>query len=80
MRIRLRGRTARLVYDDRLADFIKRSSGSGSTRRVSHVEPAGEDGSQWAATLEDGTVLGPFALRSDALTAERAWLREHYGL
>jgi hypothetical protein len=43
-------------------------------RRASHVEPT-EDG-RWTAdlTVSGGPVLGPFALHSEALEAERAWL------
>jgi len=46
--------------------------------RGSHVEPtpAGE----WTADLSpvDGPVLGPFDSRSEALTAEREWLEQHW--
>jgi hypothetical protein len=44
--------------------------------RASHVEPD-EDG-QWWADLSPvaGPKLGPFALRSQALAAESAWLEE----
>jgi hypothetical protein len=47
-------------------------------RRGSHVEPA-EDGT-WLCNLSpvSGPVLGPFALRSQALAAETAWLDEHW--
>ena len=46
--------------------------------RASHVEP-GPDG-RWSADLlpVGGPVLGPFALRSQALDAERAWLEQHW--
>ncbi|WP_242687916.1 hypothetical protein [Alienimonas californiensis] len=42
--------------------------------RASHVEPA--DGGVWTADLSPsgGPVLGPFPLRSEALTAEADWL------
>jgi hypothetical protein len=42
--------------------------------RGSHVEPT-DDGC-WTAdlTVSGGPLLGPFALRSAALEAERAWL------
>ena len=47
-----------------------------SIARASHVEP-GHDG--WYADLSPsgGPELGPFALRSQALRAEEAWLEEH---
>ena len=50
------------------------SLGSLSIRRASHVEP-NEQG-QWWADLSpvNGPKLGPFALRSAALDAERVWL------
>ncbi len=46
-----------------------------SIRRASHVEPT-VDG-QWLADLAPtcGPLLGPFATRSDALSAELVWLR-----
>jgi hypothetical protein len=46
-----------------------------SIRRASHVEPT-VDG-QWLADLAPtcGPRLGPFATRSDALSAEQVWLR-----
>ena len=47
-------------------------------RRASHVEPT--DQGQWQADLSpvDGPVLGPFALRSQALAVEVEWLRRHW--
>lgn len=46
-------------------------------RRASHVEP--DDQGRWWADLgpSGGPVLGPFALRSEALAAEEAWLVSH---
>jgi hypothetical protein len=46
-------------------------------RRASHVEPDGEG--RWWADLSpvQGPRLGPFALRSHALEAERRWLEAH---
>ena len=43
-------------------------------RRASHVEP--DDDGRWFADLSpvEGPKLGPFALRSQALDAERVWL------
>ena len=47
-------------------------------RRASHVEP-NEQG-QWMADLSPvgGPMLGPFTNRSAALSAEVAWLHEHW--
>ncbi len=60
------------VYDERI-DYA--SIGEVTIRRASHVEPAG--GTTWTADLTPvgGPVLGPFAVRSEAITAEVAWLR-----
>ena len=46
--------------------------------RAGHVEPD-QDGN-WHVDLHPliGPVLGPFALRSQALAAELAWLEEHW--
>ncbi len=54
------------------------SLGQLSIARVSHVEPT-SDG-QWTADLSPvkGPVLGPFANRSQALDAERAWLEQNW--
>ena len=51
--------------------------GALSIRRVSRVEADGE-GRWWAdlATV-GGPVLGPFALRSHAVSAEVRWLEQH---
>ena len=35
---------------------------------------------RWFAFMVNGPRLGPFDLRSDALDAERSWLRENIGL
>jgi hypothetical protein len=45
-------------------------------RRASHVEPDVQG--RWWADIHPagGPRLGPFALRSEALTAERVWLEE----
>lgn len=45
-------------------------------RRASHVDPT-ENG-EWVAAIEDGPVLGPFPLRSQALDAERQWLERQW--
>ena len=46
--------------------------------RGSHVEP--NSTGCWFADLSpvSGPRLGPFSMRSDALTAEQAWLNEHW--
>lgn len=65
----------RAVYDEAidLAAF-----GSLSITRGSHVEPTADG--RWTADLSvvGGPLLGPFAHRSEALIAERAWLEEHW--
>lgn len=47
-------------------------------RRASHVEPT-PDG-RWTADLTPvgGPILGPFEKRTEALTAEVDWLRQHW--
>jgi hypothetical protein len=52
--------------------------GQVSIARGSHVEPV-PDGN-WFADLSPvaGPALGPFSLRSDALSAEREWLERHW--
>jgi len=52
--------------------------GSLAIARGSHVEPTKTG--QWTADMSPvhGPVLGPFPSRSDALTAERQWLEEHW--
>lgn len=67
------------VYDDDLVPVFA-AVGTVSVRRASHVEPAPSSG--WLADMSpvDGPVLGPFALRTEALAAERQWLAEHLGL
>jgi hypothetical protein len=49
-----------------------------SMQRASHVEPT-SDG-QWTADLSPlgGPVLGPFQRRSDALSAEEAWINKRW--
>jgi hypothetical protein len=52
--------------------------GALSIRRASHVEPDAE-GFWWAELAPvDGPRLGPFALRSQALDAERNWLESRW--
>ena len=64
---------ARCIYDEAL-DL--RQIGKLQITRASHVEPDAE-GYWWADMGPvDGPVLGPFAERSAALSAERAWVAE----
>lgn len=67
--------TVHCIYDEAidLAAF-----GSLSITRASHVEP--DESGQWKADLSpvSGPSLGPFATRSEALTAERMWLEQHW--
>ena len=77
VQIRIKNDGARFIYTDKMAGFIRRASSEGSARRVSHVEP---DGDGWTATMDDGTVLGPYPLRQEALDAEREYLAEREGL
>ena len=52
--------------------------GSLAIARGSHVEP--DATGQWTADLSpvNGSMLGPFSSRSDALAAERQWLETHW--
>lgn len=65
----------RCVYDEALE---LGNLGSLTIRRGSHVEP--DHAGNWLADLAPvgGPRFGPFAKRSDALTAEVAWLQEHW--
>jgi hypothetical protein len=67
--------TARCVYDEAV-DLS--SLGPLTISRGSHVEPT--DDGQWTADLSPvgGPLIGPFAKRSDALTAERVWLENYW--
>ena len=62
---------SRAVYSE---EIELDSLGHAVITRASHVEPGGDGG--WHADLSPvaGPVLGPFARRSEALAAERAWL------
>lgn len=66
---------AHCVYDEKIP---LSSLGRLKIRRGSHVEPT-SDG-RWIANLSpvNGPLLGPFALRSKALAAERRWLERHW--
>jgi hypothetical protein len=72
------GGTMTFIYHDDLAPLLR--EGTFDVRRVSEVEPTALG--EWTADLSriGGPVLGPFALRQDALDAEVAWLRENRGL
>ena len=67
----------RFIYDDEIASLL--SHGNATIHRASHVEPSGTG---WTADMTpvDGPVLGPFALRHDALTAEVEWLQRNRNL
>ena len=63
--------TMRCLYNESV-DLL--AIGQVSISRASYVEPDGAG--QWFADLSPvaGPTLGPFALRSEALAAEQAWL------
>ena len=63
--------SARAVYGEAI-DLA--SLGAVRIRRASAVEP--DEAGRWAADLRPcgGPVLGPFAVRSQAIAAEVAWL------
>jgi hypothetical protein len=67
--------TVRCIYTESLN---LASLGSLQIERGSHVEPT-DDGS-WTADMSpvNGPLLGPFAMRSAALEAERTWLLDHW--
>ena len=67
--------TVRCVYDETI-DLS--ALGPLAITRGSHVEPT-PDG-RWGVDLSvvGGPQLGPFAIRSTALSAERTWLDEHW--
>jgi hypothetical protein len=67
--------TVRCLYDESI-DLA--ALGPLTIRRASHVEPA-PDGHWWADLAPaGGPRLGPFARRSQALAAERAWLETRW--
>ena len=68
------GGGVRCIYDEAL-DL--REIGKLQITRASHVEPD-RDGF-WCADMGpvDGPVLGPYGSRSEALGAERRWLKRH---
>jgi hypothetical protein len=67
------GGDVRCIYDEALN---LRELGKLQITRASHVEPDAEG--YWWADMgpSSGPVLGPFKRRSEALEAERKWLRQ----
>ncbi len=65
----------RCVYDE---EIDLHALGRPSVSRASHVEPDRQG--RWFADMAPvgGPRLGPFDRRSDALTAESAWLQAHW--
>jgi hypothetical protein len=65
----------RCIYDEA---FDVAVLGSIDINRASYVEPTA--GGQWNADMSPvaGPLLGPFAVRSEALAAERQWLQQHW--
>ena len=66
--------TVRALYDEA---FDLSPLGEVSIRRASHVEP--DESGRWWADLapSGGPKLGPFDRRSEAITAEMAWIEAH---
>jgi hypothetical protein len=71
------GGSIEFIYTDALAPLLQ--LGSAQVTRASHVEPDGT-GAGWTADMAPigGPVLGPYALRSEALQAEIAWIETHH--
>ena len=69
------GGTVRCLY----GEAIKLAAlGPLQIARASHVEPTADG--QWLADLSplSGPMLGPIDCRSKALTAEEAWITQHW--
>lgn len=68
--------TVRFIYSDALAPLAN-GLGRVEIARASHVEPTREG--LWTADMSPvhGPILGPFALRAEALAAEVQYLIEH---
>lgn len=62
-----------MIYYDEIATLL--TMGKSRIARASHVEPNAKG--YWTADMSPvaGPLLGPFALRQDALDAEVAWLQ-----
>ncbi len=71
----LTGGSVRCIYDETIDLSV---IGTPAITRASHVEP--DSNGRWFADLRpvDGPVLGPFTVRSEALTAERTWLEQNW--
>jgi hypothetical protein len=69
------GGHVRAVYSE---EIDLKALGRPEVTRASHVKPDGHGG--WTADLSPvgGPALEPFALRSEALAAEVAWLEAHW--
>ena len=67
--------TVRCIYNEAI-DL--HALGPLSIQRASHVEP--NDNGHWTADLSplNGPILGPFPCRTQALTAEVAWLNANW--
>lgn len=65
----------RCVYAE---DIDLSTLGKLAVQRGSHVEPTPD--AQWTADMSPvgGPILGPFLLRSEAITAERDWLADNW--
>jgi hypothetical protein len=67
-----------MIYYDEIATLL--TMGESRIVRASHVEPDAKG--YWTADMSpvEGPLLGPFALRQDALDAEVAWLQAERNL
>ena len=67
--------TLRCIYGE---EIDLHALGKLQIERASHVEPTADG--RWTADLSPvgGPVLGPFALRTSALTVEQEWLATHW--
>ena len=68
------GGQIRCIYDETIN---LAALGELSVTRASSVEP--DDNGSWWTDLDrvKGPLLGPFTMRSQALTAEKGWLEAH---